>query len=99
MSNDKTIKDPDTDETLIDEELFDSIENAKDFNILEHVISSSFGATIIHNMPLDQQNYVIEEVKEFTNGYQNIFDFVQKALADPAARDKFLEMAREKFKG
>ena len=98
MTDDKNAQEEFT-EPLIEEELFDSVESAKDFDILEHVLSSSFGTGIIGGVPHDKRDSVISEVEELTAGYQNIFDFFQKALSDPDTRDKFLEVARQKFNG
>tara|TARA_Y100000310_G_scaffold226865_1_gene229054 strand:+ start:404 stop:703 length:300 start_codon:yes stop_codon:yes gene_type:complete len=99
MSNDKTIKDPDTDETLTDDGLFDSIETAKDFNILEHVLSSSAGDLIMQGISPADQDSILEEVEELTRGYQNIFNFFQEALEDPKIRQEFIKTAQKKFKG
>ncbi len=94
MENDET-----TDKTIPDETLFDSIEKAEGFDILEHVLSSSYGKGLISTLPDNEVPSVIKEVQQITEGYQNIFDFVQKALSDPDTRYKFLEVARQKFNG
>jgi len=55
-------------------------------------------AHMLEQVPEDKRAEVIADVKKQTDVWQKVFDHLHETLQDPAAREKFRDLLKEKVK-